>query len=205
VTLRGNLSEPKLIGAVDTAYGYGGEKLYASAVVMTFPDLEEVARMSQFCEVTFPYIPGLFYFREGPAIVDALAGLSVDPDVIIVHGHGIAHERSCGLATHVGLEFDIPTIGCSRRLLTGTHRPLGDAKGSSQPIIYRRKEVGKAIRSKEKVKPLYISPGNGCDLNYCVDIVTRCLRGYRLPEPLRLAHLLANKFKRYKEKNLKHV
>ena len=200
IKLHGNTDDPKLIAAVDTAYGFGGEKLYASAVVLSFPQLEEVERVYHFDKVTFPYFPGLFYFREGPIMVQALAKLESDPDLIIVHGHGTAHPQRCGIACHVGFDFDKPTIGCARRLLVGTHRPVPDLKGGQQPILHKGREVGIAYRTKDKVKPLFISPGHLCDMNYSRDIIVRCLRGFRLPEPLRIAHLLANKYKRKMEK-----
>lgn len=200
VVLHGNTDEPRLIAAVDTAYGFGGEHLYASAVVLSFPQLEEVERAYHFGKVTFPYFPGLFYFREGPIMVEALARLKSEPDLIIVHGHGTAHPQRCGIACHIGVNFNKPTVGCARRLLVGTHRPVPDLKGGQQPILHKGKEIGIAYRTKDKVKPLFISPGHMCDLNFSRDMIVRCLRGFRLPEPLRLAHLLANKYKRKMEK-----
>ncbi|HOP07768.1 MAG TPA: endonuclease V [candidate division Zixibacteria bacterium] len=192
--------EPRLIAAVDTAYGYGGEVLYAAVVVTSFPEIEIVERNYYYGEMTFPYLPGLLFYREGPVILKALAKLQNDPDLIIVHGHGIAHDRGCGQASHIGLAFDKPTIGCARKLLAGRVRAVPEIKGGSQPIIIGNREVGLAYRSKDKVKPIFISPGYRCDLNLARDIVVRNLRGYRLPEPLRLAHLFANKYKRRFEK-----
>ncbi|MBN1212048.1 MAG: endonuclease V [candidate division Zixibacteria bacterium] len=203
VDLQGNNNEPALIAAVDTAYGFGGEKLYASVVVVTFPKLQEVERVYHFDTVNFPYHPGLFYFREGPVILEALTRLVNRPDILIVHGHGTAHPKRIGMACHIGLDFDLPTIGCVRKLLAGTHRPVGEAKGSSQLIVLFGKEVGLAYRSKDKVKPIFISPGYKCDLPFARDIIVKCLRGYRLPEPLRMAHLFANKYKRHIEKDQK--
>ncbi len=200
INLNGNFDEPKLIAAVDTAYGTDGDILYAAAVVTTFPDIELVERAYHSSPVTFPYVPGLFYFREGQVIVEALAKVTNNVDLIIVHGHGIAHPRYCGMACFVGLTFGKPTIGCARKLLTGTHRPVGENKGSFQPIYIRSREVGYALRSKGGVKPIYISPAYKCDLSHAKEIIVQNLRGYRLPEPLRLAHLLANKYRRYVER-----
>ncbi len=200
VKTRGNGEDPELVAAVDTAYGYGGETLYAAAVVLTFPDLEEVERSYHIGKVEFPYIPGLFYYREGPVIVEVLKKLQTEPDVVMLDGHGIAHPRECGIACHIGVDFDTATVGCSRKLLTGKHMPVRDLKGNYQPIRLRNKEVGLAYRSKDGVKPLFISPGHMCDLEYAKDVVIRCLRGFRMPEPLRLAHLFANKFKRHEDK-----
>jgi deoxyribonuclease V len=200
---RGNQSEPSLIAAVDTAYGFGGEKLYAAAVVLSFPQLEEVERIYHCGPIDFPYYPGLFYFREGPVILDTLVRLEHHPDLLIVHGHGTAHPRRIGMACLIGLDFDLPTIGCARKLLSGTSRPVGESRGSSQPIFLQGREVGLAYRSKDRVKPIFISPGYKCDLSFARDIIVKCLRGYRLPEPLRIAHLFANKYKRYNEKKRK--
>ncbi len=201
ISLLPDIDTPKLIAAVDTAYGYGGETVYASAVVTTFPEIEEIERFSRFGPVKFPYVPGLLFFREGPVILEALAGLQHEPDIIIVHGHGIAHPHGCGMASHIGVLCDKPTIGCCRKLLnSGYHRPVQTQKGSFQPVLFKGKEVGIAYRSKDNVKPIFISPGYKCSMEQARDIIIRNLRGYRLPEPLRLAHLSANTFKRYIEK-----
>lgn len=199
VDCAGNTREPGLITAVEAAYGYGGKRVYGAAVTFTFPDLSEVDHSLADADVAFPYIPGLFYFREGPVLVAALKGLTQESDLIIVSGHGVAHPRQCGMACHIGLDFDKPTIGCARRLLCGTHRPLDETKGSSQPIRHKDHEIGLAYRSKDGVKPIYLSAGHLCDLPFARDIVVRSLRGFRLPEPLRAAHLRANKHKRYIE------
>ncbi|MFZ5981071.1 MAG: endonuclease V, partial [Candidatus Zixiibacteriota bacterium] len=176
---------------------------YAAVVVVDFPKLQEVERAYYFDKVEFPYHPGLFYYREGPVVSKALEQIKSRVDLMIVHGHGIAHPKRIGMASHLGLDFDIPTVGCARKNLTGTYRPVGDNKGCSQPIYIQGKEVGLAYRSKDKVKPIFISPGYKCDLTYAREIIVRCLRGYRLPEPLRLAHLLANKYKRHIEKEVR--
>ena len=200
VTLFGSLQNVNLITAIDTAYGAHGNTLYACAVTVSFPDIEQVETAFHYGSTEFPYIPGLLFFREGPIISKALSKLKSDPDLIIVHGHGIAHPRQCGMACHLGLAFDRPTVGCARRLLAGAHKSLPTNKGACQPMILNSKEVGVAYRSKDRVKPIFISPGHKCDLDQAKDIIVRNLRGFRLPEPLRLAHLLANKGKRRIEK-----
>lgn len=206
VDLLGNLDDIKLVAAVDTAYGKNADVVYASAVVMSFPDIQEVERAFQYNTVDFPYVPGLFFYREGPTILKVLSKLECDPDVVIIHGHGIAHPRRCGLASQVGIVMNKPTIGCARKLLCGNHRTVAPAKGSSEPITLKSSKVGVAYRSKDNVKPIFISPGHKCSLEQARDIVVRSVRGFRLPEPLRLAHLFANKFRRRVEakKNLKH-
>lgn len=189
----------KNIAAVETAYNSNNEIVIAAVSTFSFPDIIEQERTFQYCKVTFPYIPGLFFFREGEAIIKALEKLNTDPDLIIVHGHGIAHPRFCGIASHIGLLFDKPTIGCCRKLLVGTHREVRPEKGDYQEMIYKGKHVGYAIRSKDNVKPIFVSPGHLCDLNTARDIIMKNLRGYRLPEPLRLAHSAVNKYKRHVE------
>lgn len=200
IALNSNSGEPSLIAAVDSAYGYGGEYLYAAAVVLSFPNLQEVERVYHSERVSFQYYPGLFYFREGPTIVGALAKLKSDPDFLMIHGHGIAHPQYCGIACHVGVAFNKPSLGCARRILAGTHHAVNDSKGSYQILRLRGKPVGFAYRTKDRVKPLFISPGHQCDMDQSRELVVKCLRGFRLPEPLRLAHLFANKYKRKAEK-----
>lgn len=192
---------PGLIAACETSYGVEGRFLYAAAVVMTFPDLEEIERSYFVAPVQFAYFPGLLYFREGPAITGALVKLTTNPDLLILNGHGIAHPRRCGMASLLGVTFDIVTIGCARQLLAGHHYPVGESRGSYQPIRLSGQEVGCAYRSKDKVKPLFISPGHRCDLAYAREMIVKCLRGFRLPEPLRVAHLLANKARQRAERD----
>jgi len=195
----GNIDNLCLVAAVETSYGKNSDYIYASAVVTTFPEINEVARTVHYTRLDFPYIPGLFYFREGPVILSALEKIKQDPDIIIVHGHGYAHPGRCGMASLVGLAFDKPSIGCARKLLTGFHRPVEPRKGSQQPITINFREVGIAYRSKENVKPIFISPGHKCNLTQARDTIVQNLRGYRMPEPMRLAHLFANKYKRHRE------
>jgi len=192
--------EPRLIAAVETVYGSGGDMLYGCGVIMTFPELREVERVFGEGPPGFPYVPGLLYFREGAIVGQVLNNFAQTPDLLIIHGHGTAHPTRCGLACQVGVVFDVPTIGCSRRLLTGHHREVPETKGSSQPIMMGSRQVGVAFRSKDNVKPIFVSPGHLCDLPGALDIVKRCLRGFRQPEPLRLAHRMANKYKRRCEK-----
>lgn len=203
VEISDNFSDVNLIAAVDTAYGNNAELVFASAVVTTFPEIEEVEKTVQYDQVAFPYIPGMFYFREGPSIIKALEKLENEPDLIIVNGHGLAHPKNCGSASMIGLAFDKPSIGCARKLHYGTHRDIPPTKGSFQPLILGNREVGYAYRTKDDVKPLYISPGHKCTLEFARDIIVRNLRGYRMPEPLRFAHQSVNKFKRHIEKKLK--
>lgn len=201
VEIHSNVVEPRMVVAVDTDYGYAGEFIYAAAAVLTFPSMEEIERSHARAQVRFPYLPGLLFFREGPAIYEALSKLKTEADVIIANGHGTAHPDRCGLASLIGMLFDRPAIGCARKLLAGNHRPVDEAKGSTQPLLMHGKEVGLVYRSKESVKPIYLSPGHKCDLAYTRDVISRSLRGYRLPEPMRVAHLLANRYRQRTERD----
>jgi deoxyribonuclease V len=199
VVISVNAPEPKLIAAVETDYGHTGDTLYGAAVALTFPEFQVIERSVCFEELTFPYHPTLVFFREGQTSINALAKLRSDPDLLMVSGHGLAHPLFCGTASHIGMLFDKPTIGCARRLLAGQHRELAKTKGSSQPIMIGNREVGVAYRSKDGVKPIFISPAHRCDLGFARRITVQCLREFRLPEPLRMAHLDVNSYRRRSE------
>lgn len=191
-----------MVVAVDTAYGLDGKVLYATAVAMSWPNLKLIEQVSHNAETDFPHQPEMIFFREGPLIAETLSQLNCEPDLIIINGHGQSHPDGCGLAGHIGLLFDRPTIGCARRLLVGRHYPLDEAKGAHQFIRYHGQRVGVAYRTKDSVKPVFISAGHLCHLDYAQRLVVSMLRGFRQPEPLRLAHLEANKYKRKLEKAL---
>lgn len=196
VVIDSNTPEPTLIAGVETDYGQSGDILYAAAVVVSFPEFQVVERALHYVKLSFPYYPNLVFFREGQGMVHVLAKLKSEPDVLMISGHGIAHPQGCGPASHLGVMFDRPTIGCARRLLAGQFQEPDNQKGSAQPILLRGKEVGMAYRSKDGVKPIFISPAHRCDLQFARRITVQCLRDYRQPEPLRIAHLEANKYRR---------
>jgi deoxyribonuclease V len=195
--------EPSLVAAVDTAYGFEAKTVFACAVITTFPEIELVERAYARQSTPYPYVPGLLCFREGPVMLQALSKLEHTPDIMIVSGHGLAHPQRCGIASGVGVATGIPTIGCSLRLLSGKHGPVDPAKGNSQPILLGGQEVGIAYRSKDEVKPIFISPGHLTSFEQSKKIVVQNLRGFRMPEPLRMAHLFVNKYKRKTEKKNK--
>ncbi|MDW8120083.1 MAG: deoxyribonuclease V [Chloroflexota bacterium] len=162
-----------------------------AAVVVAFPNLEVVEVRTARRQVTFPYIPGLLAFREVPVLVAALERLTITPDCFIVDGQGIAHPRRFGIACHIGLLVDRPTIGCAKSLLRGTHAPVADKAGAWEPLVDRGEVIGAAVRTRAGGAPVYVSPGHRIDLAGAVRIVVACSRGHRLPEPTRLAHLAA--------------
>ncbi|MDH7489828.1 MAG: deoxyribonuclease V [Anaerolineae bacterium] len=163
----------------------------AAVVVLSYPDLRAVAWGVARAPVSFPYIPGLLAYREIPVALAALRQLDIAPDVLMCDGQGIAHPRRMGIATHLGILLDHPTIGCAKSRLWGTHGPVGQARGEWQPLDDHGETIGAALRTRAGVKPVYVSPGHRADLDSAIRLVLACAPRYRLPEPTRLAHLLA--------------
>ncbi len=192
------LSKPiKTIAGVDVSLNRFGEDLYAGIIVLEYPSLIPITYATKKVKVTFPYIPGLLSFREIPGLLQCFEKLTIIPDLIVVDGQGIAHPRRLGIASHLGAILNIPTIGCAKSRLTGVYQEPQETGGST--IMYDLKtqeEIGRALKSKKRSKPLIISPGNLITIDESLTIVRSCLRGYRLPEPTRLAHSLVNKFRK---------
>lgn len=180
----------------DVSISRGDNRLFAVAVVLSFPELlvEEVATAVRLVE--FPYIPGLLTFREGPVLLDALARLTAIPDVVLFDGQGLAHPRGLGIASHLGLFLERPTLGVAKKLLVGNYLPPGPQPGDVSPMLNEGRQVGTVLRTKTGVKPVFVSPGHLMDFATSVKITLNCCRGYRLPEPVRQAHLLSNRFRR---------
>lgn len=183
---------PRYIAGVDISVKRGDEIATGTAVVLSYPELEVVETRIAKGRLDFPYVPGLLSFREAPLILDACEQLSITPDLILVDGQGIAHPRRFGIASHLGLFLDIPTIGCAKSLLCGSHETPGAEPGSYAEILDKGETIGAALRTKPGVKPVYVSIGHKIDLPTAIDWVLRCCRGYRLPEPTRKAHQAAN-------------
>jgi deoxyribonuclease V len=163
----------------------------SAVVVLSFPDLEPIEYALGQAPATFSYVPGLLTFREGPSVLDALEKLSTWPDLFIFDGQGIAHPRRMGLAAHLGLILDHPSIGCAKSRLIGDHADPGQAVGDWVPLVDQGEIIGAVVRSRANVKPLYVSIGHRVDLATAIDIVLRSTRGYRLPETTRYAHKAA--------------
>lgn len=169
------------------------QMIFGAVVVASYPSLDILQTTSQSNKQTFPYVPGLLGFREVPTLIDAYAQLSIFPDIIMVDGHGVSHPRGLGIASHLGVLLDIPTIGVAKSILIGTPAaPLGEEPGSMTPLLWKGKEIGMMLRTKKRCSPLIISAGHKITLNTAVQMVISCLRKYRLPEPTRYAHLAAN-------------
>ena len=165
----------------------------AAAVVLTYPALELIETRVVERKVTFPYVPGLLSFRESPLIIAACEELDAEPDLIMVDGQGIAHPRRFGLASHLGLLWDKPTIGCAKSRLCGHHDIVPQHPGAHTELIDDEEVIGAALCTKPGVSPLYISIGHRIDLQSAIDWVLRCCRGLRIPEPTRQAHPAAGK------------
>jgi len=168
-----------------------GELACAAVCVLTYPDLEPVEQRLALRRVEFPYVPGLLGFREVPCIVEAFGRLEVVPDLALVDGHGLAHPRRFGVATHLGVTLDLPTIGCAKSRLVGEHREPAPRRGSRTRLSHEGESIGSVVRTREGVSPVYVSIGHRVDLATAVRIVLRCAPRYRLPEPIRAAHRLA--------------
>lgn len=164
----------------------------AAAVVLSYPALETVEVQIAEDKLNFPYIPGLLSFREAPLVLAACQKLSTNLDLILVDGQGIAHPRRFGLASHLGLLLDTPAVGCAKSRLCGRHEPLTTEAGAYAELIDNGEVIGAALRTKAGVNPVYISIGHKIDLPTAIYWVMECCRGYRLPEPSRLAHIAAS-------------
>jgi deoxyribonuclease V len=180
----------RTVAGVDV--GFRGGLARAAVVVLTFPDLEPVDQALAEVPVTFPYVPGLLAFREGPGVLAALEKLTTWPDIFIFDAQGVAHPRRLGLAAHMGVILDWPSIGCAKSRLVGEHEEPGDGVGDWVPLLDAGETIGAVVRSRARVKPLYVSVGHRVALSKAVNLVLACTRGYRLPETTRYAHRMAS-------------
>ncbi len=211
---------PQVVAGLDCAFSKDGKRIFAVVVVLRLPEFEVVETTEAISRVTFPYIPGLLSFREAPVCIAAVEKLQKRPDAFIIDGQGVAHPRRLGLAAHLGLFFDAPTIGCAKSRLVGTYEEpsrqkggyswLTDPSGKSSDLrlpdadcrlkIANRKSqienlIGAVVRTRTNVKPVFVSVGNKCTLDDAIEITLACTTKYRLPEPTRLAHQQVSKLK----------
>ena len=182
----------KRVAGVDVGFEDNGETTRAAVAVLSFPELRVVETAVSRQPTNFPYVPGLLSFREIPAILDVLQQLTTPPDLLLCDGQGIAHQRRLGLASHLGLLADRPSIGVAKSRLVGKHDDVGIKKGSVAPLMHEGEQVGVALRTRTNVRPLYISVGHRISLETAVDYVLACTPKYRLPETTRQAHKLAS-------------
>jgi deoxyribonuclease V len=197
VVTENTLGDVRYIAGADIATSKDSPKAYAGVVVLSYPDLEVVEEQGIEDEIAFPYVPGLLTFREGPALMKVFAQLRREPDVIVFDGQGLAHPRGMGIATHMGLIFDKPTIGCAKSLLFGRYQEPDQAKGAWADLRDPQGQIiGAVVRSKNKTTPIFVSIGHRIDLPTAIHILLDCSRGFRIPEPTRLAHNLVTRLRR---------
>jgi deoxyribonuclease V len=182
--------EPRTVAGVDT--GIRGERARGAVVVLSWPELQEVDRAVAEQPVRFPYVPGLLGFREVPCLLEAFERLRALPDVALVDGQGLAHPRRFGVACHLGVALDLPTVGVGKSRLVGAHREPGQRRGSRVRLVHDGEVIGVVLRTREGVKPVYVSIGHRVDLDTAVRLVLRSTRRFRLPEPIRAAHHAAS-------------
>ncbi len=189
---------PLLIGGADVSMNLYAKEGYAGFVVLNAQTLEIIDHAVIKAPIDFPYIPGLLSFREIPMLLGAWEMLTTKPDVIVVDGVGYAHPRRMGIATHLGLVLDVPTIGCAKSVLTGVYKEPAENVGSISYLSdpKNNETIGAALRTKRGVKPVFVSPGHRITLEESLEIVSKCVLKHRLPEPTRLAHNTVNEYRR---------
>lgn len=190
VVREGSLAGVRAVAGLDVGLRQGRAR--AAAIVLSYPELEVQGQAVAERPLEFPYVPGLLTFREGPAALEVLGRLTAPWDVLLCDGQGIAHPRRLGLASHLGVLLDRPSVGCAKSRLVGTHGELGEAPGSWVELVDRGEVIGAVVRTRQGVKPVYVSVGHCVGLADAIALVLGCTRGRRLPEPTRLAHQLAS-------------
>jgi len=191
--IRDDFAPIKLIAGADQAFA--GDMILSGIVVLDYPSLEIVERVFSIEQGIFPYIPTFLSFREGPAIISAFEKLKNRPDILMVDGAGINHPRRAGIATHVGVVLDVPTIGITKKLLCGSGEEPVEVDEAS-PLLFETRKVGWLLKSIKRGRAIIVAPGHRVSLESSLSIVRSCLRGHKLPEPARLAHLYANEEKK---------
>ncbi|MBV9387727.1 MAG: deoxyribonuclease V [Chroococcidiopsidaceae cyanobacterium CP_BM_ER_R8_30] len=186
------LEDVQYVAGVDMGFEASGTISRAAVAVLSFPDLQLQESAIARRPTSFPYVPGFLSFREIPAVLDALEKVSLIPNLILCDGQGIAHPRRFGIACHLGVIIDIPTIGVAKSLLVGKHEEVPEQRGSWQPLIDRGETIGAVLRTRPKTKPLYISSGHRVSLATAIEYVLQCTPKYRLPETTRIADKLAS-------------
>lgn len=184
----------KLIAGVDVAYIKNTDDLIAAVVVLDASNLEVIEQVVIEDKVTFPYIPGLFSFRELPSLIKAFAKLKCTPDLVVCDGHGVAHPRRFGLACHLGVVLDVPAIGCGKSRLLGEHESVEEVRGSKSLLLDKSELVGHVLRTQENIKPVYVSVGHRIDIDTASEWILKLSPKYRLPETTRMSDQLVKRY-----------
>ena len=201
-SLRGKIktgSLPKslrFVAGADVSYEKHGDLFFAGVVVWDARQAEVVEERGHVAKVIFPFIPGLLSFREAPVLLEAFKKISSRVDAVIVDGQGLAHPRGLGLASHICLLLNVRGVGCAKTLLVGEHKAVGSKKGSRSDLMLAGDRVGVTLRTRDNVKPVYVSPGHKLGVDDATELVLRCSIKYRLPEPTRMAHNFVNRLRR---------
>jgi len=191
-----DLERIQIVAGCDMSFSKGSGKGFAAVCLFRFPDLELIETATAVGDVDFPYIPGLLSFREVPLLAEAYRNLRHKPNVLICDGQGYAHPRRLGLACHLGIELDIPTAGAAKSRLVGEYEEPGQVKGSSSALTHGEEIIGAVLRTRDGVKPIFVSPGHKMNFSTAVALVLACSPKYRIPEPTRLADMKVAELKR---------
>lgn len=193
--LAGGPRRVALVAGADVSYDRGSDRFHAAVVTLALPSLATVEESTAEGESPFPYVPGYLSYREGPLLLRAFRALRRKPDLVLFDGQGIAHPRGIGIASHLGLLLDLPSIGCGKSLLVGEYDPPGRRVGDWTPLRHEGRRVGAALRTREGAKPIFVSAGHRIGLSAAIRWVLRCGEGFRVPAPVRRAHALANRLR----------
>ncbi len=192
----------RYVAGADMAFDPETDEAFGGVIVYRFPEMVEVERRMARRKLRFPYVPGLLSFREGPVLLAAFARLRTDPDVILIDGHGLAHPRRFGIACHLGLLLDRPTIGCAKSILIGEAEEPGPKADSTAPLAEQGEIVGTVLRTRDNVRPIYVTIGHRVSLDSAVRIVSQCRDGFRIPQPTREADHWVGELRRTYQKQL---
>jgi deoxyribonuclease V len=192
VVVKGFEGQIHHIVGLDASYAKGSRMVWAGAVVLDFPSLVKKEEQWTQKEVSFPYIPGLLSFREIPVLIEVIRRITLEPDIIFCDGQGIAHPRGIGLAAHLGVLLRRPTIGCAKSKLVGEFDQVGEEKGDYTYLRYRKRIVGAVVRTRSRVRPIFVSPGYHTTIDDCIRLTLATCTRYRIPEPTRQANILVN-------------
>lgn len=194
--LEGAPLRPRRVAGADVSCSRGSQELFAAIVVLDSRSLELLEVVRARGPALFPYVPGLLSFREIPPLLEAASRLRTRPDLLLCDGQGLAHPRRFGLACHLGLLLDLPTVGCAKTRLVGEHREPGPLRGHHARLTDRGELIGSVLRTRDRVKPVFVSPGHRVGLEQARRLTLSLCRGYRLPEPIRAAHAESNRARR---------
>ncbi len=202
IQLRRLVSPVRLVAGADVSYSKKFKICFAAVTVFRFPEMEMIEQCDASGMTNFPYVPGYLTFREAPTLLKAFEKLENVPDIVLFDGQGIAHFRGMGLASHVGLILDLPAIGCAKSKLLGAFENPLEIQGSWSELIYQNRQIGAVVRTRDNVKPLFISPGFKITMDESIEWALKTCTHYRIPEPIRKSHLAVTQLRTNYEKGI---